>query len=276
LTLLLSAQLPAPRGLSKSAIYISTEAALSTSRLHQLLRLHPLLSDLSESIKPSLSRILSIQTPDLESQEHIVRYQLPVAVKRQNVGLVVIESMASNYRAEFEGADKRSEKESSEDRRAGRAMADRRSQLVQLGAFLRDLARTEQIAIVVSNQVADRLAPTYNSQPSSTPGITSDPLALDHQLRWFSGWGDQQHDVLGLKTPSLGLVWTKQIAARIALIKAPSSNREGKTKRWFRVVFTPWAAPTSKKGIEYEITTAGIKANLEVSGQEARIEQMEQ
>ena len=205
-----------------------------------------------------------------------MRYQLPVAVKRQNVGLVVIDSMASNYRAEFDNADKRHEKKTSEesDRRTGRAMADRRNQLVQLGAFLRDLARTEHIAIVVSNQVADRLASTYNSQPSSTPGITPDPLALDHQLRWFSGWGDQRHDVLELKTPSLGLVWTNQIAARIALIKVQDS-REGKTKRWFRVVFASWTAPTSQKGVEYEITTAGIKASLEVDVTETKTEQNE-
>jgi DNA repair protein RAD57 len=201
-----------------------------------------------------------------------VRYQLPVAVKRQNVGLVVIDSMASNYRAEFGHADKRQEKKNSEDsgRRTGRAMADRKSQLVQLGAFLRDLARTEQIAIVVSNQVADRLAPTYNSQPSTAPGITPDPLALDHQLRWFSGWGDHQHDVLGLKTPSLGLVWTNQIAARIALIKSEDGSREGKTKRWFRVVFASWTAPTSHKGVEYEITTAGIKASLDMAAAETK------
>jgi DNA repair protein RAD57 len=191
-----------------------------------------------------------------------------VVVKRQNVGLVVVDSMAANYRAEFDYADKRHE---DSDRRTGRAMADRRSQLVQLGAFLRDLARTEHIAIVVSNQVADRLAPTYNSQPSSTPGITSDPLALDHQLRWFSGWGDQQNDILGLKTPSLGLVWTNQIAARIALIKA-QDIRDGKTQRWFRVVFASWTSPTSQRGVEYEITTAGIKASLDVGVAETTTE----
>ena len=195
-----------------------------------------------------------------------MRYQLPVVVKRQNVGLVVIDSMASNFRAEFGHTDENKDS----DRRTGKAMADRRSRLVQLGAFLRDLARTEHIAIVVSNQVADRLAPTFNSQPSSAPGITPDPLALDHQLRWFSGWGDQQHDVSGLKTPSLGLVWTNQIAARIVLIKEQGSNREGKTKRWFRVVFASWTAPTSRNGVQYEITTAGIKASLEVAAAETK------
>ncbi len=52
--------------------------------------------------KPSLDRVISIVTPDLESQDHILRFQLPVAVRRHDVGLVVLDSVAANYRAEFE------------------------------------------------------------------------------------------------------------------------------------------------------------------------------
>lgn len=259
--LLLSVQLQAPRGLAKSAIYISTEAALSTSRLHQLLRLNPTFSELPTDARPSLSRVLSIQTPDLESQEHILRYQLPVAIRRQNIGLVVIDSIASNFRAEFDHNRKKvPEKIEIGKLPEGTTMADRRSQLVQLGAFLRDLAREEDTAIVISNQVADRMSPIFPSQATSTPRICSDPLALDHQMCWFTGWGDCRNDISNLKTPSLGLVWANQISARVALIKAARSNRDGKTRRWFRLVFAPWAAPTLSRGIEYEITTSGIKA----------------
>merc|ERR1712137_1279713 len=99
LTLLLASQLPPPQGLAKSAVYISTEAILSTNRLAQLLASHPALTSLPAAQKPSLSRILSIQTPDLESQEHILRYQLPVAIQKHHV---VLDSVAANYRAEFE------------------------------------------------------------------------------------------------------------------------------------------------------------------------------
>jgi DNA repair protein RAD57 len=51
---------------------------------------------------PSLDRVISIVTPDLESQDHILRFQLPVAIRRHNIGLVVLDSVAANYRAEFE------------------------------------------------------------------------------------------------------------------------------------------------------------------------------
>ncbi|KAE9969136.1 hypothetical protein EG327_010763 [Venturia inaequalis] len=286
LTLLLAAQLPQPHGLSRSTLYISTEAALSTSRLSQLLRTNSILSSLPANEKPSLNRVLSIQTPDLESQEHILRFQVPVAIERQNVGLIVIDSIAANYRAEFErpGNGKATQPNKGQatannpERRAGQAMAERKIQLVQLGSFLRNMAHKENIAIVISNQVADRFspqptsyAPTSEPQtcsqaglPASTPSITPDPLTLDHQQRWFTGWGDLPPFTPGhnsLKTPSLGLVWTNQIAARIALIKEGLGGSDSrKRRRWMRVVFAPWAGQTYGRGIEYEILAEGVRA----------------
>jgi DNA repair protein RAD57 len=254
-------QLPPPCGLAKSAIYISTEAALSTSRLHQLLQTHPKLNTLPEGRKPSLSQVLAIRTPDLESQDHILRYQVPVAIQRHNVGLIVIDSIASNYRAEFDARSK--DGTASPVRRPGaQAMAERRTQLVQLGLYLRDLARRENVAIILSNQVADRFDPTTPYLPPDQPELrTSDPLTLDHQQRWFTGWGDLKGDYTqtSLKTPSLGLVWTNQISARVTLIMEPHNHSHGKSRRrWLRVVFASWAAQTPGRGVEYEITAEGV------------------
>lgn len=311
LTLLLASQLSPPLGLGKSAVYISTEAVLATTRLTQLLASHPALNSLHVDERPSLSRILSIQTPDLESQEHILRYQLPVAIKKHNVGLVILDSVAANYRAEFEKKGPNG---------AAASMAKRGTQLVQLGALLRELARTEGIAVVVANQVADRFSKppstfssntasratstnsqgnvriaSNNSQGTShepTPQLSNpplqfedditlspDPLALDHQQRWLTGWGDLQHEPAhAQKTPSLGLVWTNQLACRIALLKLPVfANRPlihnvngedqwnedethiSKWRRWFKVVFAPWAPPSEGRGTEFEITKGGIR-----------------
>ncbi|KAK7535661.1 P-loop containing nucleoside triphosphate hydrolase protein [Phyllosticta paracitricarpa] len=314
LTLLLSVQLAPPRGLSKSAVYISTEAALATNRLHQLLQEHPLLSSLPKSSRPSLQRVLSIQTPDLESQDHILRYQLPIAITRHNVGLIVIDSIAANYRAEFERPEGTSH---GQQRTSGLAMAQRSAQLVQLGSLLRKMARTNNVAIVVANQVADRFTPPSaaaasaatcasastsrtpswnNSQrtetppppplihPAATPNealtLTPDPLTLDHQQRWFTGWGDMRAPSHALKTPSLGLVWSNQIAARIALLKQPvyggtaggwvSTAADGREdwrgngrevrrwRRWMKVVWAAWAPPSEGKGIEFAIEGKGL------------------
>ncbi|KAI9647540.1 DNA repair protein rhp57 [Ciborinia camelliae] len=324
LTLLLSAQLPAPHGLTAPTLYISTESPLPTTRLSQLLRTHSLLS--SHPSPPSLDQIISIVTPDLESQDHILRFQVPVAIKRHGIRLVILDSVAANYRAEFErpGMTK-----------GGGNMAQRSAELVKLGELLRDLAREFGVAIVVANQVADRFtggsgrasplafsqrrdgdmqssplarsglgtnrgvpiaSSSINAPISSIPGssidrrfgsrdyslITPDPMSLDHQQRWFTGWGDDPHPSYtsskNVKTPSLGLIWTTQIACRIALIKKPVYGRarneileEGERgepvlrrwRRWMKVVFAGWAMETGKGlggSVEFEIRGEGMFA----------------
>lgn len=284
LTLLLSSQLPPPHGLARPTIYISTEHPLPTTRLAQLLKNHPVLS--THSSPPSLSQILTLQTPDLESQDHILTYQLPVALARHNTGLCIIDSIAANYRAEAHSSNSAS------------SLAHRSTQLVRLGALLRSLARIHDCAIVVANQVADRFPSTYGlkspTRPLSSPphpNSTTLPqrppvLSLEHQQRFFTGWGDDPSSgSQNLKTPSLGLVWANQIACRVALIKeleriAPpgiGQIREGEEgaewspkrwRRWMKVVFAGWAQATAEgeKGVEFEVWAGGIRAMKTAGG----------
>ncbi|KAL8844077.1 MAG: hypothetical protein Q9176_001483 [Flavoplaca citrina] len=317
LSLLLTAQLPPPAGLSRPTVYISTEHPLPTSRLAQLLRDNPHLASLPASSKPTLNRIFSIQTPDLESQEHILTYQLPVLLARDKIGLVIIDSIAANYRAERSSSST-----------SGAALGLRSTQLIQLGHQLRSLAREHNCAIVVSNQVADRFAPILSSSPLQRPPGSSPPsvhsqisspphpdsspgmqsldavimppppslpqpmppttqypiLTLDHQQNFFTGWSAGPHchsQTLNqnLKTPSLGLVWTNQIACRIALIKEQHIYRrvdseggdrpEGAAdwtprqwRRYMKVAFASWAPATGseEKGTEFEIYGGGLRA----------------
>ncbi|KAJ9205853.1 hypothetical protein DTO164E3_1106 [Paecilomyces variotii] len=143
LNLLLAVQLPPSTGLGKRAIYISTEAPLATTRLSQIIESHPHLSALPEKSRPSLQNILSINAIDLETQDHILNYQLPVAISRYNVGIVVIDSIAANYRAEHTS-------------HSMLGLSARSGELARLGQMLRNLAAKEDIAIVVANQVSDR------------------------------------------------------------------------------------------------------------------------
>lgn len=234
LRLLLAVQLPSPRGLSKQAIYISTEAPLATPRLSQYLTSHPYLSSLPDDQTPSLHNVLAINAMDLETQEHILNYQLPVAIARYNVGLVVVDSITANFRAEHTSHDVSS-------------MSTRSGELAKLGLLLRNLAAQNDIAVVVANQVSDRLESIasggnhlsqqppdlHASSPAMSPALsqlaeddgsyligTRSELSLLHQQRFFTGWGDSSpHYGTGptLKTPALGFVWTTQIACRIAL-----------------------------------------------------------
>jgi DNA repair protein RAD57 len=283
LTLLLAAQLPPPRGLSRSTIYMSTEAQISTKRLNQILYSHQYLSKLSASTRPSLDDIRSIPVQDLEAQEHILEYQLPIMIQRYNVGLVVVDSVAANYRAEHGSS-------------VPKDLANRATQLAKLGRMLRRLAAEEKLAVVVANQVSDRFDSVADrallSVLSSSPSIPSSPasqariiskapnqgteiMSLDHQQRFFTGWGDDPGvNPDELKTPALGLGWTNQIAARIVL-KMEGSRlvskaagkaedfiggnlwRDKKKRRFLSLVFAPWIGGTLTP-VEFEIRREGI------------------
>lgn len=285
LGLLLAAQLPAPHGLQRGAIYISTEAPLNTSRLHQILASHPFYTALAPAARPTLDKIHTIPVNDLEAQDHILEFQVPLAVRRFGVGLLVVDSIAANYRAEHSTKD-------------AEGLADRATELAKLGSLLRRLASEEKIAIVVTNQVSDRFddptgrpVPTQDLLRANSPGVNSSPvgptqgavpkhldttMSLDHQSRFFTGWGSEQkvfNRPEDLKTPALGLAWANQIAARIVLkmeadkriitTSQPASDLGGniysdrRKRRYLNVVFCPWAAPTETP-VEYEIKREGI------------------
>lgn len=175
LSLLLAVQLPPPHGIGRNALYISTEASLSTRRLAQMLKNNPVLTSKSIpfSERPSLDNITSTTTPDLESQEHILTYQVPVQVERRNIGLIVLDSVAANYRAEFDRSARSDSGAFGAAGEGGRSvsqnMGARSAELVRLGLLLRDLARNHNIAVVVSNQVADRF------DRAGTPALPTNP-----------------------------------------------------------------------------------------------------
>lgn len=308
LSLMLAVQLPSPHGLGRRALYISTEAPLSTTRLRQILASNSLLSDLSEEERPTTDAIIVGSVADLESQEHILRFQVPVEVERSNIGLLVLDSVAANYRAEFERGVTKNH---------GSNMGARSNELIRLGALLRDLAQKYNLAVVVANQVGDRfssplvpMASRSKGRPPAAPEMLeppssmaeafrssmpepprlddSGPLALpalefDHQQRWFTGWGDDPLADYSLKTPSLGLVWSTQIACRIALFKRavygmqeyagdeehgslPSSTS---WRRWMKVVFAPHVQATGQGldgAVEYRVAMRGLQA---VKGKDA-------
>ncbi|KIW93020.1 uncharacterized protein Z519_06869 [Cladophialophora bantiana CBS 173.52] len=272
LGLLLSVQLPPPKGLGKGSIYVSTEGPLHTKRLSQMLLHHPEYDGLKPDQGPSLDRVHTIVTNDLEAQEHILRYQLPVAVQRFNIGLIVLDSVAANFRAEHET-------------RTPAQLADRAFELAKLGHMLRRVAIENNIAVVVTNQVSDRFDDYKTLPQSSSPAMTSSPAlpsihapavverrkeaqSLDHQQRFFTGWGDEKGKTSmqeQLKTPALGLAWANQISARIVLkmegerqeYAGGNTWKDKKKNRTFSVVFAPWASPTDCP-IQYEIAMQGV------------------
>lgn len=276
LGLLLSVQLPPPRGLGKSAMYVSTEGRLNTKRLLEMLNSHPEYQKLPNPERPSMDHVHTTITNNLEAQEHILRYQLPVAVERFNIGLIVMDSVAANFRAEH-------------DNHTPAGLRERAVDLRQLGNTLRQVATENNIVVIVTNQVSDRfetasakstsfLLRSQSSSMSSSPAVSGSQSAaaisqlrtetqsLAHQQRFFTGWGertDSRNE--SLKNPTLGLAWASQISARIALKLEGERQvytggniwRDKKKKRSLAVVFAPWTSPTNPP-IRYEIAQQGV------------------
>lgn len=127
-----------------------------------MLECHPQLSTLPADKAPTLENILAINAMDLESQGHILNYQLPVALANYNVGLVIIDSVTSNYRVEHSSD-------------TILAISTRSTELAKLGQLLRNLAAKENIAIILANQVSDRFEPVegIGADPASRSGFPS-------------------------------------------------------------------------------------------------------
>lgn len=232
--------------------------------------------------------------------------------------LIILDSVAANYRAEFErpggGTGANMAQRSSELVKLGQLLrtiarehniavvvanqvADRfsnnngsgsrsgggSSPVLNRTTQSSPLARRSAGALPSSSIPAPHMPSTSAlPPPPSTPFAgTPDPMSLDHQQRWFTGWGDDPHpspaSLQNLKTPSLGLIWTTQIAFRIALIKKPvygpglaadEENERGelvlrKWRRWMKVVFAPHVAasgPGVQGAVEFEIRGMGIAA----------------
>jgi DNA repair protein RAD57 len=213
---------------------------------------------------------------------------VPVAIEKHNINLVIIDSIAANYRAEFDKGGPGVNKSQN-----GAEKSVKRSQeIAQTAKLLRDMARKHNITVVIANQVADRFAPNETSASSqrissqrstlrlphdsantgaglaesSAVLSTDDPLSIDHQQRFFTGWGDDPN-LTDLKTPSLGMALTNQLSTRIALLKSPvymdrvySAGEERELSRWdrsCRVVFSAWCAPAK---VPFEIWGGGVRS----------------
>lgn len=270
-------------------MYLSTEDKLNTSRLHQILTSNPEYQDLPDEARPNLNRVFTMSTHNFDHQENIILYKLPFLVESNNIGLVVIDSIAANFRTQFSGA-------------APAVLTRRALALARLGNVLRQIANKFDVAVIVTNQVGDRfddarIDPNKFRSTSATPtsSATTTPasqakqtqtsmgppparrtltmsraeknevMRLDYQQCFFTGWGEEYDKLFeSLKTPTLGLSWANQINARIVLkigqehktTSTSNSQSDLKRRRHMGVVFAPWVPPTNTP-VEYELCMQG-------------------
>lgn len=205
----------------RHAIYISTEKmGLATGRLtqivervnrnFQLLQLTKFLADQKandtksdeSTFKPrtiSTDNILTFKATDGEELLHVLQYQVPLLIERHDVGLLVIDSIV----APFRGLDLR---------RNFRGPSFDNDEIANVESFveilnaIRSIAHRRNVAIVMANQVKDRvlsmfnhnqirnnsLHPPYENNLQTLAGISRNgeiqSLMADNQIRWYSGW----------------------------------------------------------------------------------------
>lgn len=238
----ITAQLPTSLGgLGKEVVYISTESGLATSRANEMTSGFRARYPDHELLLPlrTLDNIHVVVCPDLELQDHILYYQLPVLLKQKKgkIGALIIDSIAANYRAEHEGRNTGQ----NNDKRAG-DMAMRTKELTRLSAHLRKLAANFDLAVIVANQVSDRMSDARGDSL----------LSLDHQSQWFAGWQSSEPSP---KVPALGLVWANAVHCRVALKKTKPEYGHDETTRELCLVYSPFARAAK---IEYKIGVAGV------------------
>ncbi|SGZ49164.1 CIC11C00000005942 [Sungouiella intermedia] len=198
------------QGMPGKCIYISTESALETRRLSQMVASNGLLPE------GSLNNITTIYCQDEESQDHIFFTQLPSKLRtaqdnKENYTLVIIDSIGHHFRlqesfinnlaylrtylkqqemelnqfptytylrSDFERVTNKFLRGNSSFR--NRSM--KKLYLLDLYRHLYQMATTFNVAILIANQVSDLV------KDQSEPGGICDPLDFNQQVGSFSGW----------------------------------------------------------------------------------------
>jgi hypothetical protein len=91
---------------SPGVAYLCTEAHFPLGRFEQILRIrlpacranYQELGEEEAAINKYMSRVHILQIRDLETLEHILSYQLPALVQAQGIRLVILDSIAANFR----------------------------------------------------------------------------------------------------------------------------------------------------------------------------------
>ncbi|CAH1111039.1 unnamed protein product [Psylliodes chrysocephalus] len=150
LQLALQVQLPIDAGgLEKGAVYICTEDIFPAKRLHQLANLFKIKNNL-----PGIdfeSSVYLKHATDIDELQKCLFSELPILLRRENIGLVIIDSIAGPFRGENT-----------------QQYITRSRDLIQIAHKLNDICEEHKLAVVCTNQVAEDIE---NSKTEPALGI---------------------------------------------------------------------------------------------------------
>nr|CAD7424350.1 unnamed protein product [Timema monikensis] len=124
-------------GLSAGSVYINTEDVFPSRRLHQLIQKFPSRVRSEDTSIQFGNNIFIEHIADVESLKKCVFGQLPQLLAQKSVGLIVVDSIAGVFRADFEPRDS----------------VSRAKEMRAVGGQLHRLAEEFRVAIICVNQV---------------------------------------------------------------------------------------------------------------------------
>ncbi|AET40066.1 putative DNA-dependent ATPase RAD57 Ecym_5304 [Eremothecium cymbalariae DBVPG len=165
--LALSVQLPSKfNGFSGQCVFITTEGDLPTQRLEGIIQLR------KEFVENGVSQnnIYTVTCNEWAAQNHILSVQLPILLERNpKIKLVIVDSVSHHLRVELESS-------------SFKASLDNRSQIDKMAQNLLYLSQKHGVAVVVANQVGDKLLPARPTRQTV--------MDYDYQLGFMIGWKD--------------------------------------------------------------------------------------
>jgi DNA repair protein RAD57 len=157
-------------------LYIPTESPLPTQRLTQIVENFGQLLETNGIPKerkecfPKLDNVLTTSNvmTNLEEQDHILKYQLPVMLSRdRSIKLLIIDSLTHHLRAQL-------------------SWNEQVNYVKSLCTYLKNLTKEYNITIIIANQVTDKpIKGLYTGDNDILWKLNS-----EYQLAWMAGWDD--------------------------------------------------------------------------------------
>lgn len=157
-------------------LYIPTESHLPTDRLTQIVENYSNLLQTNGISKerigcfPKLDNVVTCSKvmADLDEQDHILKYQVPVMLERDpSIKLLVIDSLTHHLRADLPGF-KQAE------------------YVLNMCQNLKTLSKKHGITVIITNQVSDK--PVSGLYTADNDMLWK--LNMEYQLSWMNGWDD--------------------------------------------------------------------------------------
>jgi len=117
-------------------IFIDTEGGFSIERVKQIV---------GEDYKEILKNIFLLEPTGFEEQKKLF-LKLSEQVKKENIGLIVVDGMAMHYRLELGGAKGKESNDDEEIRKVNRELAFQMK-------ILAEISRRQKIPVIITNQV---------------------------------------------------------------------------------------------------------------------------